>query len=140
MKAGLFALLILISFGASAETTARLLALKLWNAIEKEQNISYTELDNYRTKLPLDDYVRQTLLKNEEFKRYQLILRNDFIERVEKEFSVKEIRNLIKIYSRPEMEKLRLFSMSFWDEKRLKQVVEQHLPAPELPPPPPPPK
>jgi hypothetical protein len=119
-----FLVAILISLTATAATSTKVLALRLWDAIEKEQNLSYTALDNYRIRLDAANPVKAKLDDPQEFKRYQTIIRNNFIEKVSTEFSRNEIMNLIKIYKRPEMSKLRLFNMDFWDSKNVSVILE----------------
>jgi len=120
-----FLVLVSVSLFASTPVSTEVLALKLWNTLDKAQNISYTTLDNYRLKLDKDDQARKVLSDPQEFKRIQTVLRNIFIERVSKQFSRKEIINLIKIYQRPEVEKLRLFSMDFWEDKTVKEILDR---------------
>ncbi len=120
--------------GNAATNSTETLTLRLWLAYDKETNSSYNALDNYRLKLDEKDPVKSLLANSEEFKKYQTILRNRFIDKVSKEFSRKEIINLTKIYKRPEMTKLRLFTMDFWDEKEIKDLFRD---VAELPPPPP---
>ncbi|MCC2679369.1 MAG: hypothetical protein K0R29_1945 [Pseudobdellovibrio sp.] len=122
-----FLILFSTSLFASTPITTEVLALKLWNTLDKAQNVSYTTLDNYRLKLDKDDQARKTLSDPQEFKRIQTVIRNSFVERVSKEFSRKEILNLIKIYQRPEVEKLRLFSMDFWDDKTIKEILDRDI-------------
>jgi hypothetical protein len=121
-------LVLLIGFAASAnaETSTKVLALKLWKAIEKEQNISYTTLDNYRVHLASGDSTKAKLDDPAEFKRYQTVIRNVFVDKVSNEFTRAEITNLTKIYLRPEMAKLRTFSMDFWDDKSLKEILDNN--------------
>lgn len=127
MKLVLFGLFWFFTVTATAEST-KLLGLKLWKAVEKQQNLSYSSLDNLRTKLPENSPERTALMNEAEFKRYQIIVRNIFIDRVEKEFTRKEIINLTKIYSRPEMAKFRLFSIDFWDQKALLEIIKSNPP------------
>jgi len=117
-------LLIFFSLHAQAATSTKVLALKLWNAIEKEQNSSYTALDSYRVKLASDNIMKAKLDDPQEFKRYQTILRNVFIDKISTEFSRNEITNLTKIFNRPEMSKLRVFNIDFWDDKNISEILE----------------
>lgn len=131
------ALLLAITFSKTANAatdSSETLALRLWIAYDKETNASYNALDSYRLKFGENLSVKTQLGNPESFKKYQTILRNRFIDRVSKEFSRKEIINLTKIYKRPEMTKLRLFTMDFWDEDELKRMLSDD---DRLPPPPP---
>lgn len=125
----LIAAVFLFSISVSAKTpiSTEVLALRLWNVMEKAQNTSYAALDSYRIKLSADDQIKKNLSNPSEFKRIQTILRNIFVDRVSKEFSRKEILNLTQIYKRPEMSKMRIFEIDFWDEKTLNETIVLHM-------------
>lgn len=119
---------VVISFQSeAAKLTTENLALRLWNVYDKETNASYVALDTYRLKLDDRSPLKAQLADPKEFKKFQTILQNRFVERVAREFSRKEIINLTAIYKRPEMTKLRLFTMDFWNEKEFSNIFQNEI-------------
>lgn len=110
-----------------ANLTTENLALRLWNVYDKETNASYVALDSYRLKLEDKSPLKSQLADPAVFKKFQTILRNRFIDRVAREFSRKEIINLTAIYKRPEMTKLRLFTMDFWNENEFGVIFQNEI-------------
>lgn len=123
----LAAFLLLFSIMVNAAQDPKLLALQLWIAIEKQNNMSYTYLDGLRNRLPENDPVKRNLSNPEKFKKTQEILRNQFIDQVGSQFTRKEIITLIKIYKSDEYAKMRLFSGDFWDVDRINKDLQERV-------------
>ena len=121
-----FLIVLLFSTSALAATSTKLLAEQLWAAMEKTNNSSYLYLDGIRNRLPENDPIKMALSTPKEFKRYQLVLREIFSDQVARQFSRKEITNLIKIYHRSEMTKMHDFGLEFWDVKKINQILKDH--------------
>jgi hypothetical protein len=108
-----FLVLFFCSFSANAAPTSKkLLALRLWEAIEERESSSYKALDQIRNNMS-DSDLKKKLSNPDEFKKIQKLIRNNFIDQVSKDFNRKEIMSLIKIFKNPALSKMHVFNIDF---------------------------
>lgn len=121
-------LIILFSISSQATPTeTKLLAQQLWELMEKETATTYTIIDKIRAAQDEADPLRTYLIDSENFKKSQKILGSSFVERINKDFSRKEILNLIKIYKSREFSKMRDLNIEYWDEAKIKDSLKSHI-------------